>query len=241
MKIEKRAITRVSIILFFLYCWVVYIGATLVKIQIVDYEKFKKKIELQRNRTISFHPKRGTIYDAKGKILAISIETKSAYINNRSGDSKKALRILKEVSQVVNIPYKKYRIILKYIKRGDSFVWLKRKLQDQNYEKLKELRGKFKDDEVNCNIEFIQKDEYRRVYPKGVLLSHVLGGVGIDEQGLAGFEFTQDKKIKGKGGRKQIMMDAKKRPFENKYLEKPVFGKNYHLTIDTTIQYFVEN
>jgi len=244
MNIGKTSLRRVGLVSFLLCGWVFYIAVTLVKVQILNYEKFKEKIKSQRNRIVTFHPKRGTIYDARGRILAISLETRSAFIHNAHLEPRRALEIVRQAKNRLGLSNSRCARIHKYIRRGDSFIWLLRKLSDHEYQELSELQAEVNRDlgpgAEGCRIDFVEKDEYRRVYPRGSLLAHVLGGVGIDEQGLAGFEYAQDEKIKGKGGKKLIMVDAKNRPFENRFLEAPVFGQDYYLTVDLTIQYFVE-
>lgn len=244
MSICRISSRRVMLVTLVLCGWVGFVAFTLVRVQILNYEKFKDKIKSQRNRVVTFHPKRGTIYDAKGRILAISLETRSAFISNPDGDTHNALKVLNRTRKVLELSDHRYARIKRYIRRGDRFIWLKRKLSDREYDKLVRLRqtliGEKGTPAVGSGIEFIEKDEYRRVYPRGRLLAHVLGGVGIDEQGLAGFEYAKDKKIRGEGGKKLVMVDAKNRPFENQFLEEPVFGQDYYLTVDLTIQYFVE-
>jgi cell division protein FtsI (penicillin-binding protein 3) len=108
-------------------------------------------------------------------------------------------------------------------------------LTDEEYQKilplamLKQTAG---------TIDFI--DEYRRVYPQKKIASHILGGVGIDEQALGGIETSLDSEIKGRGGRLKVLIDARKKIFQFKYLEQPVAGRDIHLSIDAALQFLVE-
>ena len=88
------------------------------------------------------------------------------------------------------------------------------------------------------SVDFIE--EYKRIYPQNVSASHILGGVGIDEQGLAGIEYELDSIIMGKGGKVEVELDARKKVFKLNYITQPVPGKDIHLTIDSSIQFFVE-
>jgi len=232
--IERKRI----LFLFIVFCvWVLVVGASLVKIQVVDYVENVKKVQGQSTRTESLIAKRGTIYDRNGEILAISVKTQSAFISNR--DPEEALTLLTEVKKSgIMFNTDEIRNIKKRIIKGNRFIWLKRKLTDDEFEILKDIKEAHKKKDKSPIIDFVE--EYRRVYPQGNTASHILGGVGIDEQGLGGIEFHFNPAIAGKGGIVQLEQDARRKTFDLQYIEKPEEGKDIYLTIDASIQYFVE-
>ena len=83
--------------------------------------------------------------------------------------------------------------------------------------------------------------EAKRYYPYGNLLSHSLGYVGIDNQGLSGLELQYDKYLTGESGAIKYFSDAKgnKLNLSDVYLE-PQDGMNLQLTIDINIQKSIE-
>ena len=83
--------------------------------------------------------------------------------------------------------------------------------------------------------------EAKRYYPYGNLLSHSLGYVGIDNQGLSGLELQYDKYLTGKSGAIKYFSDAKgnKLNVSDIYVE-PQDGMNLYLTIDINIQKSIE-
>ena len=89
-------------------------------------------------------------------------------------------------------------------------------------------------------ISFTQ--ESKRYYPDRNLASHILGFVGIDNQGLAGIEYYYDKYIRGYPGRIVSETDALSRelPFGAQDFIPPKDGFNLILTIDKVIQHFAE-
>ena len=84
MKINRSERNRVYVLFAGFSIWILFIIAALVKIQIFNYNKYLLKIKAQSNRVFSLHPKRGTIYDCNGEILAISVKAKSAFLSNKN-------------------------------------------------------------------------------------------------------------------------------------------------------------
>ena len=86
-------------------------------------------------------------------------------------------------------------------------------------------------------IGFLKED--RRFYPNRELAAHLLGYVGIDNQGLHGIEFTYDSEIRGRPGKILIQTDARRRAFSR--LERPpTVGATLELSIDEYLQHIVE-
>ena len=83
--------------------------------------------------------------------------------------------------------------------------------------------------------------EAKRYYPYGNLLSHTLGYVGIDNQGLSGLELQYDDYLTGTSGAIKYFSDAKgnKLNISEQYVE-PKAGNNLTLTIDINIQKSIE-
>jgi cell division protein FtsI (penicillin-binding protein 3) len=218
-------------ILFF--AWLAAIAFRLFDLQVLGYTTYQAKVKAQTNRVEELHSKRGTIRDRNGEILAISLQAKSAFISNK--DSVHSLAVLRRVCEQLPLSGVQRVAVAKRIRRGEKFVWLKRKLTDEEYLKVRPLAESA---ETAGAIDFL--DEYRRVYPQGRLAAHVLGGVGVDEQALGGIETSLDPEIKGRGGRLKVLIDARKRIFQFKYLEQPVPGRDIRLSIDSSLQFFVE-
>ena len=101
MKISSGERKRVLILFIFLLVWTLAISAALVKTQVLDYGKHVSKIRKQTNRILTLHPKRGTIYDCEGEVLAISVKAKSAFINNE--DKQDSLWLLSQISKTIKL------------------------------------------------------------------------------------------------------------------------------------------
>jgi cell division protein FtsI (penicillin-binding protein 3) len=86
-------------------------------------------------------------------------------------------------------------------------------------------------------IGFLTED--RRYYPNRELAAHLVGYVGIDNQGLSGIESTYDSEIAGNAGQILIHTDARRRVF-SRIDRPPTSGATVQLTIDKHLQYIVE-
>ncbi len=227
---EKKRFFALSI---FFFIWIFTISFKLFDMQVLDYTTYMAKVKAQTHRIEQLHSKRGTITDRHGEILAISLRSKSAFISNK--DRVLSLAAFREFCLRLPLSGAQKVSVAKRIRRGEKFIWLKRKLTDEEYVKVKSLA---KDGSMSGAVDFL--DEFRRVYPQRQLAAHVLGGVGIDEQALGGIETSLDSEIKGRGGKLKVLIDARKRIFQFKYLEQPVPGRDIHLSIDAPLQFFVE-
>jgi len=233
LKVNKSERNRTFVVFIFFGIWVFVILGFLINLQIFNYKKYTAKVKAQSNRIFKLHPKRGTIYDVNGEILAISVKTKSVFLNNKQKNE--SLALFNVLRKKLYLSYRKQKNIKRRIRKGDGFIWIKRKLNSNEIAKLSRIA---KHESYKSTIEYL--DEYKRIYPQRTSAAHIIGGVGIDEQGLSGIEYEFDSDIMGRGGKIEVLTDAKHRVFDFKYLEKPISGKDIYLTIDHSIQYFVE-
>ncbi len=158
--------------------------------------------------------KRGYIKDKNGYLLAISIEKDSLFANPE--EIVKGEEIAKIISPLINVSQD---FVLSRIVKEKRFVWLRRKIDDETVEKIKDLKIK--------GLHF--KKEFKRVYPHGRLASNVLGFVGVDNTGLEGIEYRYNKLLSGE--------------IDNNYFSNDsdlVQGYSISLTIDRFIQYISE-
>jgi cell division protein FtsI (penicillin-binding protein 3) len=197
------------------------------QLQIIEKDRLTQLVEKQYLRYVDLSPKRGTIYDRKKRELAISIEVDSAYA--RPGKIKNKKEIAKKLSPILNTSYRN----LKNKLASDSpFVWLKRKISPSQAKKIKDLNLE--------GIGFIE--ESKRFYPNKELASHCLGFADLDLKGLEGIELNYESYLKGKPGYILVERDALGRNIHTQNIKQvdTTKGYNLQLTIDKTIQYFVE-
>jgi len=197
------------------------------QLQITEKDKLTQLVEKQYLKYVKLSPKRGIIYDRKKRELAISIEVDSVYA--RPGEVKNKKGVAKKLSPILQISY---RNLKSNLESDRPFVWLKRRVSPSKARKI-----------GNLNLEgvgFIK--ESKRFYPNKELASHCLGFAGIDLKGLEGIELNYDSYLKGKPGYLLVERDALGRNIYTQNIKQvdATKGYNLQLTIDKTIQHFVE-
>ncbi|PKM89489.1 MAG: stage V sporulation protein D [Firmicutes bacterium HGW-Firmicutes-12] len=221
---------RIGLVFLFATLMLLALSARLIWVQFVVGEELREKAFMARFRNVEVKAKRGSIYDAKGRPLAISVSMDSFYAI--PAQVRKEGNAEDKAAQIANILEMDTAKVLELITKRQAFVWIKRQVPDELAQKLKVLNL--------GGIKFVEEPE--RFYPKGELLSHVLGFCGIDNQGLNGIEVTYDSVLRGISGTVMVEYDAKGQEIPDalqKYIA-PQDGSSIVLSIDETIQYIVE-
>ena len=227
MSIEKRIIVFFSALL----CVIVVVAGRIGWIQFIDGKNMASKTATQLRESKALYSPRGTIYDRNGRELAISSMTKSLYVN--PSEVKDVDQIAEKLAILLEM---KTEDIKSKLKNGGQFVWIKRMLEpavsDQIVALIKQhdLKG----------LGFVE--ESKRYYPNDTLAAQVLGFVGTDDIGLDGLEMALDKIIKGNLLKQLIDTDSRGIPiFKSIFTFSPnKQGKNVYLTLDSGIQFIVE-
>ncbi|MGI6550268.1 MAG: stage V sporulation protein D [Syntrophomonadales bacterium] len=226
LQIRKRIAS-----LFFVFVAVICILAgRFFWLQVVRGDELAERALDNRMRDITVKAKRGILYDRNGRELAISISTDSVYaVPAEIRRSKKEREIARKLAEILEMDEDK---IYERITRQVSFIWVKRQVDFETSQKLRELDL----DGIGLS------EESRRFYPKGKLACHILGISGIDNTGLDGIDLYYDDIIGGTDGRILIEHDAWGReiPEATHRYVPPVDGSDLVLTIDETIQYILE-
>jgi cell division protein FtsI (penicillin-binding protein 3) len=225
---------RLALVLAVAGLWSLAIGVRLFALQVRDHERFRDKAARQQRLVVELEPPRGTIYDARGRRLAVSIEVDSAWADPRQvADPAAAARRIVGILGGDGEDERALAARLAAAKaEGKEFVWVARQLDRPLAERLAaaELPG----------LDFLK--EYRRFYPMGQVAAQVIGYAGIDQRGLAGLEHAADSLIAGRQGTKTLMRDARRGTAASPLFggSEPEPGSSLHLTLDATIQHLAE-
>ncbi|HIE12226.1 MAG TPA: stage V sporulation protein D [Desulfotomaculum sp.] len=218
---------RLTLLLFLAVILFVTLIGRLAWLQLVRGGELEQGALENRVREIVVEARRGDICDRNGKVLVTSVSADSVAVipAQVEGPREAAAKLAKALAMDEEKVFKR-------ITKREAFVWVKRKIDFATARRVRNLKL--------SGVELIE--ESRRQYNRGSLAAHVLGIVGVDNQGLGGIELAYDRDLVGKPGKMVVEQDATGReiPAALHRLHKPVPGNNLFLTIDETIQYFVE-
>jgi len=199
----------------------------LVTLQVLQAAELTARADRQHQKTVTLEGARGTVTDRHGKVLAMNVEVPSIFGVPTSLDS--PANAARSLSPVLHIRREE---IEKKLRQDKHFVWLARKVEPEQGHRLEQLSI----DGIGMVM------EGRRFYPKGPLLSHVLGFVGMDGLGLEGLERRYESQLHGEKRLTILQRDALGRTVFPKGLREqvPATGQSLTLTIDEVIQYIAE-
>ena len=199
----------------------------LVNLQVLQAAELTARADRQHQKSVLLEGARGTVTDRHGKVLAMNVEVPSIFGVPTSLDNPgNAARSLSAVLRL------RREEIEKKLRQDKHFVWLARKVEPEQGRRLEQLSI----DGIGMVM------EGRRFYPKGPLLAHVLGFVGMDGIGLEGLERRYESQLHGEKRLTILQRDALGRTVFPKGLREqpPSAGHTLTLTIDEVIQYIAE-
>ena len=198
-------------------------------IQVFEYDKLKILSSDLWSRNLPIEADRGKIYDRNMNVLADNITTTSlVLIPNQIKDKDK---VIKELSKILNVSEKE---MSKHVNKKTSIERVHPEGRRLSYEIADKINSLKLD-----GVYLIKESKRNYVYDKN--LSHVLGFVGIDNQGLSGLELKYDKYLTGEYGSIKYFSDAKGNKLKlSEIYEQPQNGMDLVLTIDNNIQLSVE-
>ena len=220
---------RIKIIAFILvFCFVLIIGKVFY-IQVIDYEKLSKLANSLWSRNLPVESDRGKIYDRNGIVLATNITTSSVVIIPNQVTDKEDTA--KKLSEVLNTDYE---TVFKSVSKKSSIERIHPSGRRLSYDVADKIAS------LNLEGVYLVK-ESKRYYPYDKTLSHTIGFVGIDNQGLSGLELMYDQYLTGEYGAIKYYSDAKGNRLKlSEIYEEPQDGINMTLTIDYKIQESLE-
>lgn len=195
--------------------------------QVLKSAEYKKVAIRQQQLHIKLEPKRGIIYDRKGKELVVNLPVESFFAIPESVKDIEAV-----AKTFVSPPNFSYHRIKHELQTKDNFVWLKRKVEKEESEKVKKrkLEGVW------------AKNETKRYYLYNGLAKELLGFTDIDNRGLSGVEYKYDQILQGQVGEAIFQRDGHQNYYQiAEYpVEKPKDGNSLVLTIDIELQNIAE-
>lgn len=226
---DKKVDQRLKIFVIAVFIIFIIIILKVFYIQVFEYDKLNDLASDLWSRNLPIEADRGKIYDRNGVVLADNVTTTSlVLIPSQIKDKKYATE---KLSEILNVSYDTMR---QHVYKNTSIERVHPFGRRLDYSVAKKIES--------LNIEGVYLvREAKRSYPYGTMLSHTLGFVGIDNQGLSGIELQYDDYLTGEYGAIKYFSDAKGNKLNlSQVYEAPSNGVNVTLTINQKIQASVE-
>jgi len=223
----ERRLTCLAVIILL---WGAAILKNLISLQVVHHREYAIRARSIQEVEVEIPAPRGTIFDRDGRPLAMSLASRSVFINPMKVDVGVASDLLGYLLHM-----DRGELFLKIKQAADAhrgYLTIKRKLTPEEYDNLLNLKSR---------VEWVSlSHESQRHYPNGTLAAHVLGSVDFEEKGNAGIEKSLDTELRGTPGRTRLLTDVHRRGIapQTSIPAKP--GTPLTLTIDERLQFVAE-
>jgi stage V sporulation protein D (sporulation-specific penicillin-binding protein) len=238
LKVNRSILRRTHALL--LVCGVVIFSALiyqLYKIQIAQHDKYETLAIEQQTRQATITASRGTIYDVNGKTLAVSASAENVFISPYETNLYKENKELIASNLAAILDVDRASVLTRMENIKSQYQTIKTKIDLATSERVREFISE------NGIKSIHLEPATKRYYPHSSLASQVIGFVGTDNYGLEGLEAEYNSYLTGTNGRIVRLKNGRGtdmlfNDFEDYYDAKN--GNDITLTIDSTIQYFVE-
>ena len=217
------------------------LGVQLFRVMIIRHDEYESGAIAQQVRRKEVTAMRGTIYDRNGKILAQSATRETVILSPADirKNEEDAADICRELVEVLGEKYGvTYEDLMQKAQKTDSYYEIvARRIDPEEADALRAYK-----EETACTGVWLAPDS-KRYYPYGSLAAHVIGFVGMDNNGLAGIESEYDNALSGSTGRIVRAADGKGTGIllvRYEDYSDAAAGQDVTLTLDATIQYYME-
>lgn len=195
-----------------------------VYVQVLGNDFFQRQGEVRFTRTLELPANRGRILDRNGLILASSVPAPSIWAIPEDINASRTQLV--QLAKLLDMPIAELN--KKLADEDKNFVWIKRQVDDEVAQKITAL-----------NIKGIyQRKEYKRQYPEGETIAHVVGFTNVEDRGQEGMELAFNKELGGRPGSRRVIKDRLGRVVEDTREQvPPVDGKDLQLSIDSKMQF----
>lgn len=210
------------LLVLLLGAFAVLIGRSLY-LQGINNEFLGDKGRARYERVIEMPATRGRIVDRNGDVLAVSTPVRSIWAIPE--DARLSPAQARDLAQLLDMDV---RELNRKLATERDFVYVKRQLPPEVADRVAALK-----------LPGIhQQNEYRRYYPAGEVMAHMLGFTGVEDAGQEGIELTLNSQLAGKPGSRRVIKDRRGNVVEDvESIHPPQEGKDITLALDAKIQY----
>ncbi|BCQ28438.1 penicillin-binding protein 2 (plasmid) [Caballeronia sp. NK8] len=198
----------------------VALGARAFWVQCVNDGFYQLQGEIRQIRDFTVHAARGRILDRNGSILALSLPTRTLWVDARDVPNSK----LQSVAALLGISsgriedvYREHRAFA-YLQRQVPLAVAKQAMQ------------------LDVPGLYAERD-YRRFYPEGAVAAHITGFSGVDGKGQEGIERVDNPMLTGTDGSRRVLRNARGQIIDTLAFVGAKPGKDVRLSIDRSIQF----
>jgi cell division protein FtsI (penicillin-binding protein 3) len=215
---------RARLVLFALLAGMIALLGRSLYLQGVHNEFLQAKGKSRYARVLEVPATRGRIADRNGNLLAVSTPVHSIWaIPSDVGQLTPGQ--LRQLAQLLEMDVADLNA---RFAAGRDFVFLKRQVPP-------EIAGKVAALELPG---IHQQNEFRRFYPSGEVMAHMLGFTGVEDRGQEGIELTFERVLAGQAGTKRVIKDRRGQVVEDvEAIRPPRDGEDVALAMDAGIQY----
>ena len=174
----KRIHRNIKIVLLVVLLMFIIILCKIFYIQVIDYNKLNKLASSLHSRNLPIEADRGRIYTRDGTILADNLTTVSLVLIPNQIKNKE--EVSKNLANILGVDES---VIKEHVYKKSSIERVHPEGRRLSYEVSEKINA------LNYDGVYLLK-ESKRNYVNDNMLSHVLGYVGIDNQGLSGLELN---------------------------------------------------
>jgi cell division protein FtsI (penicillin-binding protein 3) len=219
---------RSRVVLFVLFAAFLALAGRAMWLQGVSNQFLQKKGASRYMRTEELAATRGKIFDRNGMVLGSSLPVKA--VSAFSDDVLQAPpEKLRELAGLLEMPVSELR---KKLDSDRNYVYLKRQVEMDVVSKIEKL-----------GIDGIDtRKEYKRFYPQGEVMAHMVGFTNVEDVGQEAMELAQQKALAGQTGSRRVIKDRLGRIVEDVGMSRePHDGKDLTLSVDSKLQYIAFN
>jgi cell division protein FtsI (penicillin-binding protein 3) len=214
---------RSRLLLLLLFCAFIALAGRALWLQGGGNTSFlQRQGEARYVRNLEVPATRGRMTDRNGVVLAASLPAKAIWASPEDVDASPG-----ELARLARLLDIQVADLKRKLEDDRKFVYLARQVEPAVAEKIAELK-----------IAGIgEHRSFRRQYPEGATVAHVVGFTGVDDKGQEGIELALDSELAAQHGRRRAIKDNLSRYVEDEWLQLPVDGNDVALSLDNRIQY----
>jgi cell division protein FtsI (penicillin-binding protein 3) len=215
---------RSRVVLFVLFAAFAALACRALWLQAMSTGFLQQQGKSRYERVLELPATRGKIMDRNGQVLASSLPVKAVWAIPEDVLAEPPAK-LRALAKLLDMPEAELR---KKLDSDRTFVYLKRQVEMDVIDKINKL-----------NIDGLDtRKEYKRFYPQGEVMTHLVGFTNVEDVGQESMELAQQKTLVGATGSRRVIKDRLGHIVEDVGLSKePHDGRDLTLSVDSKLQY----